>query len=343
MIRWFVVPFIWISFTPFLSGQKVECWAKIDSLINVESPKPFNGVILIHQKGKIVYFLKKGYSDLEKRIPLSDDSQFVIGSISKQITATMILQEVEKGRILFDNPIKAYLPELHQGWADSVTVHDLLCHTHGVVDRDKPSVFPAGTQFMYSQIGYQLLAAILERLNNTSFANQSLALFRSIGMNNTFHPDNNQDNEVKSYSEERSKITIETEKTKYVAAGGFISTAQDLMKWNESLYKHKLLAEETFNRMATKQPNAVRNHPIFGELHYGYGITVDTSGNLLQLGQTGYVPGFVSMDFYFPEYDTGVIVLENIAYDTDNIKKTFFYHTKILDEVRRNLTKELKY
>lgn len=337
MIRWFIVPFIWILFTPILLGQKAGRWAKIDSLINVESSKPFNGIILIYEKGKIDYFLKNGYSDIEKRIPLSDDSQFVIGSISKQITATLILREVEKGRIQLNTPIKEYLPESHQGWADSVTVHDLLCHTHGIVDWNKPSVFPAGEKFMYSQIGYRLLGDILEKLNNTSFANQSLALFRSIGLNNTFHPDNNMDNVVTSYVEDGNKLTLETEKIQYIAAGGFISTAQDLMKWNENLYKHKLLKDKTYLLMTTKQPNALRNHPIFGELHYGYGITVDNSDGLLQLGQTGYVPGFVSMDFYFPKYDAGVIVLENIAYDTDNIKNTFFYHTKILDEVRRNL------
>lgn len=319
----------------FIIGQNTRCYFKIDSLINKKSAQPFNGVILISQKGEVVYSSSKGYSDINTKAPLSQDSQFVIGSVSKQITSVMILKEVEKGRIKLNNSIKDYLPELHQGWADSVTVHDLLCHTHGIVDLDKPSVFPAGEKFMYSQIGYQILADILERINERSFADQSLILFREIGMNNTFHPDSSgSENVVKSYNEDQGRIVEETARIPYVAAGGFISTARDLMIWNENLYNYKLLNKETFDLMITKQPNAVRNHPIFGHLNYGYGITVDTSGEMLQLGQTGYWPGFVSMDFYFPQYKLGIIVLENIAYDANDIKKTFFYHTDILDKVR---------
>ncbi|PXV62806.1 CubicO group peptidase (beta-lactamase class C family) [Dysgonomonas alginatilytica] len=335
--------FFWVSLfaTSSVFGQKSNDFTRIDSLIHAESQKPFNGVILISQNGKTAYFKKQGYSDLEKKTVLKDDSQFVIGSVSKQITAVMILQEYEKGHIQLHEPIKAYLPELTQGWADSVTVHDLLCHTHGVVDFNKLSLFPAGSQYLYSQIGYEILSDIVERINNDSFANLSLKLFRKIGMNNTFHPESKYYKDlVKSYNEDENGVLIpETEKTKYAPAGGFISTANDLLTWNDYLYNGKLLQQSTFDLMTTKQPNAVRNHPIFGETSYGYGITVDTNNDIQQLGQTGYVPGSVCMSFYFPESKVGVIVLENIAYDADNIKETFFYHTAILNMVRDNLSK----
>jgi D-alanyl-D-alanine carboxypeptidase len=66
-----------------------------------------------------------------------------------------------------------------------------------------------------------------------------------------------------------------------------------------------------------------------------FGFTVDEQDGLLQLGQTGFAPGFVSMDFYYPK--TSVIVLENIAYNTADLKQTFFYHTSILKMVRGTL------
>lgn len=322
-------------------GQKVDDFARIDSLIYAQSTKPFNGVILISQDGEIVYFNKQGYSDLEKKTALKDDSQFVIGSISKQITAVLVLQEYEKGHIKLHEPIKTYLPELTQGWADSVTVHDLLCHTHGIVDFSKPSLFPVGEQYLYSQIGYEILSNIVERINNDSFANLSLKLFSEIGMNNTFHPDSRYYNDlVKSYYEDADgSFILESDKIKYVPAGGFISTAKDLLIWNNYLYNGKLIRKETFELMTTKQPNAVRDHPIFGKTSYGYGLTVDTNDDIIQLGQTGYAPSSVCMDFYFPESKVGVIVLENIAYDTENIKKTFSYHTSILNIVRDDLIK----
>lgn len=89
--------------------------------------------------------------------------------------------------------------------------------------------------------------------------------------------------------------------------------------------------------LKTKQNGAVRNHPIFGITEYGYGITVDTKETILQFGQTGFAPGFVSMSFYFPKTKTSVIVLSNVAYDTNDLKKTFYYPTEILKIIRNKM------
>lgn len=339
MFRKATIIFLFFLFSiSILLARKENGFARIDSLINAVSEKPFNGIVLISRSGEVVYQKKQGYSDLIKLIPLEENSRFVIGSISKQMTAAMVLQEYEKGKLQLHDPIKTYLPELSQEWADSVTIHDLLCHTHGIVGYNKPSLFPAGEKFAYSQIGYQILSEIVERLNNDNFNNLSLQFFRSLGMYQTSFPDTDSVYLVKGYyEEENGNIKEENNKTEYVPAGGFISTAGDLLIWNNNLYGGNILKEETLSRMFTKQPNAIRSHPIFGETDYGYGITVDTTDNIVQLGQTGYAPGFVSMDFYFPESRIGVIILENIAYDVDDIKKTFFYHTQILDILRKDL------
>jgi D-alanyl-D-alanine carboxypeptidase len=94
--------------------------------------------------------------------------------------------------------------------------------------------------------------------------------------------------------------------------------------------------------LTMKQNGAVRNHPLFGNTEYGYGITIDTKENILQLGQTGFTPGFVSMNFYFPKTKTSVIILENIAYDVNDLKKTFIYHTEILKKIRQEQKNFLK-
>ncbi len=239
-------------------------------------------------------------------------------------------------------PIRKYLPELTQSWADTVTVHDLLTHMHGIIALDKPTAFKVGTQFNYSHsnIGYTLLAKITERTSGKSFAEQSKELFKKCGMKNTFHPDiKSYENLVKGYTEqENGKIEYDsTSFINFVAAGAFISTAKDLFLWNENLQGGKLLKESTFEMMTTKQKGAIRKHPIFGETEYGYGITVDTKEDILQLGQTGFAPGFVSMDFYFPKTKTSAVVLENIAYETDDFKKTFFYQTEILKIIREKI------
>jgi CubicO group peptidase (beta-lactamase class C family) len=319
-------------------GQQLE--KRIDSLISTNTKSPFNGVILISQDGKIKYSKIYGFSDLDKKTPLKLNDQFIIGSISKQFTSVLVLQEYDKGRIDLNMPIRNYLPELIQNWADTVTVHHLLTHLHGITALDKPVSFRTGTQYSYSQIGYDLLAKITERTSKKSFALQSKELFEKCGMKNTFHPEIKEyTNLVKGYTEqENGKVEYDSTSLKnYVAAGSFISTVEDLKKWNEFFYGEKLLKKRTMKKVTAKQKGAVRQHPIFGTIEYGYGITIDTNENILQLGQTGFAPGFVSMNFYFPKSKTSVIVLENMAYDTDDLKKTFHVHTEILKIIREEI------
>lgn len=329
------------SFLLFLSTALGQGYDKrIDSLIFAQSAKPFNGIILISQNGKTKYSKTLGYSDIDKKEVLKFNDQFVIGSISKQFTAVLVLREFDKGHLDLFTPIHKYLPELTQSWADTVTIHHLLTHMHGITQIDKPTVFKVGTQYSYSQIGYDLLAKIIERTSGKSFAELSKNLFEECGMKNTFHPDIREfQNLVKGYIEtENGKVEFETEPFQnYVAAGSFISTVGDLSIWNKKFYSGKLLKKETMKMLVTKQKGAVRNHPIFGETEYGYGITVDTKDNILQYGQTGFTPGFISMSYYFPKTKTGVIVLANIAYDTYDLKRAFYYHTEILQIMRQEI------
>ena len=322
-------------------GQSVDDTKRIDSLLNITTSKPFNGVIVISQNRKDRYLGVYGYSDIEKKVPLQISDQFVIGSISKQITAVIVLREYEKGNLNLDVPIRKYLPELWQDWADTVTIHHLLTHMHGIVEPDKPTAFKAGTQFNYahSSLGYDLLSKIVERTSGKSFVELSKKLFAKCKMKHTFHPENNEYiNLVKGYTEqEYGRLAFDTTSLRNPAAAGtFISTAHDMVLWNKCLHGGTLLKKETYKLMTTKQQGAVRNHPVFGKTEYGYGITVDTEDNLLQLGQTGLVDGFASMNFYFPKTKTSAIVLENTVYDRTDLNKSFLFHTKILSIVREN-------
>ncbi len=316
----------------------------LDSLITSDSIKPFNGVVLVCENEKIIYSTAKGYSNINHQKPLRPHDQFVIGSISKQITAVILLREYDAGHVSLSTPIHAYLPELTQSWADTVTIHHLLTHTHGITEINKPTAFKAGTQFSYSQIGYDLLAKIAEKTSGKSFSQLAQELFKLCNMGNTCHPETkNYSNLVLGYTEtEQNKLIPENNSFQnYVAAGSFISAVEDLNLWNKAFYGGKLLKKETMDMVKTKQPGAIRNHPVFGVTSYGYGITIDLTDNIVQLGQTGFAPGFVSMNFYFPQQQLSVIVLENIAYDTTNLKHTFSHHTAILNQVRRSLKSKL--
>ena len=328
-------------------GLKAQDLHKLDSILSLDKENPFNGVVFLVRNDKRVHVIEKGYSNIESKTKIKyGTDQFVVGSISKQFTAVIVLQEVDSNRLQLHTPIKKYLPYLTQSWADSVTVHHLLTHTHGIVALDKPSEFKAGSKFSYSQLSYQLLSEIVEKTSGKSFAQLSVNLFKSCRMENTFHPDNKQYKHlVKAYTKsDLGKLEIENASFEnYPAAGSFVSTVNDLALWNAELHNNyhvKLLKPETYKLMITKQPNAIRNHPLFGTTYYGYGITITENNGVQQLGQTGFAPGFVSMNYYFPAKiisNFSLTILENVDYGNGDLMISFKHHLAILEFIKKEL------
>ena len=93
----------------------------------------FNGSVLVADGGQVV--LKKGYglANMEWNIPNTADTKFRLGSITKQFTATLIMQLVEQGKIDLKAPVTRYLPNYPGRTGDKVTIHQLLNPTSGIV------------------------------------------------------------------------------------------------------------------------------------------------------------------------------------------------------------------
>jgi len=309
--------------------------SKIDSILNTNN---FNGVVLVTENSNKIYSKAAGFSDLENKIVIKFNDQFVIGSISKQITAVLVLREFENGKIKLDDKINQYLTEINQPWSKEVTIHQLLTHTHGIVALDKPLEFLQGSQFHYSQLGYELLAQILEKITNEKFEQLSTELFKYYGLNNTFHPNNKKYKHlVKGYEENENQLFefASNSLDNYVPAGAFISNAADLNKWNQLLYSGKLVKIETLKLMQTKY--ATRIHPIFDKVDYGYGLLFQDGEQSIQIGALGYAAGFASACYFYPQTRMSVIVLENAPKDLDNFKMTFKVHTEIMELIKKRM------
>lgn len=312
---------------------------RIDSLLQAKTAKPFNGVILVAHGAGTLYTKAYGFSNREQQAPMKPDDQFYIGSISKQITAVLTLQQIEQGHMGLNDPIRKYLPQLTESWADTVTIHHLLSHTSGIVRTDKSLAFRPGSAFAYSNLGFELLAKCIEKASGQSFAALSMALFKKCGMHNSFYPDSTLGKHpVTGYTaqEDGSVQPEHGNLSGHAASGTFISTAADLIKWNNCLHTGKLLSAGSYQTMITKKEKAVREHPVFGTQDYGYGITTSGRGSRLQLGQTGLIPGFVCMDFYYPASQTSIVVLENVAWSASDIKEMFYYHLQVLHTLINN-------
>ncbi len=314
---------------------------KLDSLLTTATTTPFNGVVVISNEGRSFYRRFGGFANVEQHQPFTLESEFMIGSISKQITSVIVLQEMEKGHLKLNDPIHKYLPGLSEKWADTVTIHHLLSHTHGITALDKPLAFKPGSRFAYGFISFDLLSQIVEKTSGQSFPDLCAALFKGCGMQYSFDPRKKEyvhlvpgytagkDGQLK-----REDGVLEMYSNVATAAGGLISSADDLVKWNNCLHGGKLLSDKSYRLMISPKENAYREHQTLGTVDYGYGITIPRQTTKPELAVTGVVPGFISMDLYFPETKTSVIVLENIARNMTDLKQSFYYHEQILDIVK---------
>lgn len=312
----------------------------LEQILEMDTLNPFNGVVLIAEKGKPVFSNVQGYSSREKNIPIQFNDQFVIGSISKQFTTILVLREFEKGKIQLNTPIKQYLTDLKQKWADTVTLHHLLTHTHGIEALNKPGKFTPGSNFdyTYSHIAFSLIEKILEKVTGKDFAELANQMFKQYAMLNTYHPASaNNLHLVEGYNYSNNKYSLANNSInkEFASSSSFISNAVDLEIWNQQLHGGVILKESTYSIMFTMYENAIRDHPLFGKTHYGYGCTVNVKDKIKYLGQTGFAPGFACMNFYFPETKTSVIVLQNwVDPDFESISKTFSIHTRILNWIK---------
>jgi len=297
------------------SAQKKEDYKKsIDSILQNSNPK-FNGVVLISQNGKTLYSKAQGFSNFETRTPLKMNTQFEIMSNSKLIAAVLLLLEVEKGKVDLNTPIKKYLPELTQTWADSVTVHQLLNHSHGIIDLQKPLAFKPGTDFKYGNLSFNLVAKIVEFSSKKSYTEVAESLFKKLKMSHTFcYSKDKEQNLATGYYNVKNQVEADTSRQitdETLGADGIISTVSDLAIWNNNLHKGKILKPESY-QLLTKN-TILSQHNFFGKEKkpYGYGIRIVEEESVKYLGHTGLGDGFSGLNLYFPESDVSLIILEN--------------------------------
>lgn len=312
--------------------QKDDYSASIDSLIKTTQPRNFNGVVLIQQNGAIKYAKAYGFSDFNKKTALEIGDQFSTMSIAKQITATLVLQETEKGTIDLQAPIRKYLPGFKHSWADTITMHQLLNHTSGLQsdNLDLPLKSRPGKAFSYSNVGYAVAGLILEKQSGKSFETLVTDLFRKCGMQHSAYPTaGNSKLLSKGHTIKTDGTVARHEQLSFDATHCFgshlIVTAPDLAKWNENLHGGKLLKPATYKLMTSyEMTNA---HPLFGDqpIGYGYGLRINDKDSIKEIGHTGFHPaeGFTAVNLYYPGSKTSVIVLENVAHENFEIAYYF--------------------
>ncbi|CAM4459684.1 serine hydrolase [Corallococcus exiguus] len=327
-----------LLFVPVAAGAATRQQELDKLLTQYHQLRQFNGVALVANEKGVVLKKAYGQANFEWNVPNTPDTKFRIASVTKQFTAMVILQLVSEGKLKLDDTLVSALPDYRKDTGSRITLTHLLNHTSGIpnytnaadffskVSRNPYAVadfvkqfasgdleFEPGSRFAYSNSGYFLLGAIIERVTGKTYAQAvQERIFTPLGM---------KDSGYDVYATVLPKRASGHELTPdgYVhagyldmslpyAAGSLYSTVEDLYRWDRALYENKLLPEALKQKMFTP-----------GLENYGFGLTMDplplNDGKtvLATIGHSGGINGFSSRIYRVPVGKEVVILLDNTS------------------------------
>ena len=287
----------------------------------------------VMRNGEVVLAKGYGLANVEKKSPVTPDTLFAIGSVTKQFTCSIALQLEQEGKLSFADPVAKYEPALTQ--APDITVRDLGNHVSGYrdyypldfVDRpmaaDRPAAevwrdfasrpldFDPGSRYSYSNTGYLLLGHIAEVAGHEPFA-QALErrLLKPIGLAHTrFEPRRGEPGLADGYTPMglgKVLSSVPEGRGWIDAAGGLWSTPADLLAWDLALMDGKVLSPASWKTMTT--PRTLTDGRSSG---YGCGQSIRDRGPVLVVAHSGGVSGFGARNAFIPSSRSAVVVLAN--------------------------------
>jgi CubicO group peptidase (beta-lactamase class C family) len=311
---------------------------ELDRLITkYQQLNQFNGSVLVaNEKGVI---LEKGYgsANFEWQVPNTPDTKFRLGSVTKQFTSMVIMQLVAEGKLQVEDPVTKYLPDYRKETGDRITIAHLLNHTSGLPNytsraffqndsRDPSTVadfvkkfcsgdleFDPGSKFNYSNSGYFLLGAVIEKVTGQTYAKAlQQRIFDPVGLKDTGY-------DVSATVLPKRASGYEALPGSYVnapyldmtlpyAAGSLYSTVQDLYRWDRALYGDTLLPAPLKQRMFT---------PALSDYAFGWKVKPvkldDGKTEVATISHSGGINGFSTLLVRAPERKEVVILLDNTA------------------------------
>lgn len=303
---------------------------KIDSLFNtLESEDKAMGTISIFHSGKEVYQKSIGYKNLTDKSKANSFTKYRIASVSKTYTATLILKLAELGRLSLSDRLSKYFPEVPN--ANAITIEHMLYHRSGLYNltdekgfqkwigqpRDRNEIlgkivkngiiFQPDEKESYSNTNFILLAYIAEVVEKKTFSEIiRTRIAEPLHLENTsFGNDiNPRKNEALSYYWENSKwnsITLETNLTGTMGAGGIVSTAEEVNTFYSSLFGGKIISKVWLSKMTNPKDGM------------GMGLHINTYKNQNMYAHVGAMDGFRSMAVAIPQKNLSIAITLNAS------------------------------
>lgn len=312
-----------------------------DFILEQVASDEFSGAVLVANNGLPVYKQAFGLADQASNLPNRLDTRFNIASITKVFTAIAIVQLAERGLLHFDDRVSQHLPDYPRQVAERVSIHHLLTHTSGLGDywndayrarrtelrtvkdyleliRPQALTFTPGARFHYSNCGYVLLGAILERVSGLCYDDYLQEfIFRPARMDTTARYDLDRivHNLAVGYTFQEWDGTLHPgyrtdNRYLYAVKGspatGMYSTVQDLLKFDLALREFKLLTPEYTRIAITGKVDS--NQP---DTHYAYGFYTVNGSWGRAIGHGGHALGGDANFHLYLDSGYTVVVLSN--------------------------------
>ncbi|MBW3573176.1 MAG: serine hydrolase [Gemmatimonadetes bacterium] len=309
--------------------------ARVDSIFAAwnmaESPGCAVGV---SRNGRTVLSRAYGSANLEHGIPNTPSTVFEAGSVSKQFTAAAIVRLAQQGKLSLDDDVRRYVPEVPD-YGTPITLRHLLNHTSGlrdwgsvvqlagwprgtrihthahaldVISRQRSLNFTPGTEYSYSNSGYNLLAIVVDRVSGMSFAEFSRReLFEPLGMTRTEWRDDFTrvvKDRATAYALDDGAWHLRMPFENVHGNGGLLTTVEDLLRWNQALDSGAVagLGLETRGVLSNGR-----------QIDYALGLVVGEFRGLRQVSHGGATAGYRAYLARYPDTGVSVALLCNAA------------------------------
>lgn len=309
---------------------------RIEAYLNEMEFVGLSGSVLVEYKGEKLISSGFGFRDQEKKLKNTPSTVFDIASITKQFTAAAILKLEMDGKLTVEDPVSMYFTNVPDDKSE-ITLHDLLRHQSGLqsnVGRDfdpvtkdefielvfnSPLRFPTGTSFGYSNIGYSLLALIVEKVSGISYEEYLYEnLWKPSGMQLTGYTRPGFDSDevaVVYYQDDRiwgkpneKEWDLSAPYLHLAGNGGILSITEDLYKWHQALLGDEILSDIAKQKLYHPE---IREDEDSNAI-YAYGWDVSTTPRGTRLVWHNGANGFLYADFHrFIDEGIAVIMLSN--------------------------------
>jgi len=329
----------------FLSPQKLtdaEVRAKTEALMRFLVAKDaFSGTVTVAKEGRPLYAQAFGLANRAWNAKNRIDTRFNLASITKMFTAVAVAQLVEQDKLAYDDPVGKLLPDYpNKEVAQRVTLRHLLSHTSGMIGAraqvekgggaanprtidamvqafaKEPLSSPPGQQFDYSNAGFILLGAIIEKASGQTYHRYVHDhVFVPAGMTDTdfYELDTDPPNLATGFKDGPNGARLDNIFDLGVIgspAGGAYSTGADMVKFHMALVHHKLLKPSSLETLWTGVTEDATRHT-----EYGYGAEMETYNGARTVGHGGGWMGITNRFVMLPEQGYTIVVLSN--YDDD--------------------------